>query len=390
MTIKLNLRQLLFNGRLLFIFICTVIAIGSLFLSGRIAEELRSKELQEVRLWSMAISQLGNENGAHDQTYMSLAVDIVSTNNTIPTIMTDENLKVLSYRNIPKPIAKDPDKLQQYITRMARSNNPIIINSFNGSKHYIFYKESTTLTLLKLFPYIQLCIIGIFILFSYITMRSSIRNQQNMVWIGMAKETAHQLGSPTSSLLGWLEYLKTQNTDPTAIEEINKDISRLLKVVDRFSKIGSTTKLEPRNVTEIINGCVSYFEKRVPKNATLTYISNESNPLQAMVNEVLFDWVIENLIKNAIDAVQGKGSITITTYDDVNNIYIDVTDTGKGMPKSSYEKIFTPGFTTKTRGWGLGLSLSRRIIKEYHKGKIYVAHSEIDKGTTMRIELKRL
>ncbi|MBE9487854.1 MAG: sensor histidine kinase [Bacteroidetes bacterium] len=388
---KFDLRRFLYNGKLLFILICSIITVVSLLLSGQIARELRTKEVHDVKLWSTAITQLANDSKRdYEYNFKTLAVNIVGTNSSIPTIMTDNDLNIISYRNIPKNIAKDSVKLRSYITKMAKSNDPIIVTTDKGYDHYIFYTESHTLTILKVFPFIQLLIIVVFIVFSYITFRSSIKNKQNKVWIGMAKETAHQLGSPTSSLLGWLEYLKSQDIDNHVIEEMNKDISRLMKVVERFSKIGSTTQLEPRNITEIINGTVNYFKVRVPKNTTLEYISNENNPLQAMVNEALFDWVIENMIKNAIDAVQGKGSIVVTTHDDKENIYIDVTDSGKGMSKSVQDKIFNPGYTTKTRGWGLGLSLSHRIINDYHKGNIYVAYSEPSKGTTMRIVLKRL
>ena len=349
------------------------------------------KEVNDIRLWAMAESQLRNDiNRDYEESFRLLATNVISNNNSIPTIMTDGSLNVMSYHNIPRRIAKDPKRLSKLIERMARNNDPIVVNSQRGTTTYIFYQDSPTLIMLNVFPYIQMSIIAIFIFFSYVTMRSSRNSQQDRVWVGMAKETAHQLGSPTSSLLGWLEYLKTQNIDPAVIEEMNKDINRLLKVIERFSKIGATTQLEPRNVMETISGTVSYFSARLPKYTTLEYVNNANNPLQALINDSLFDWVIENLIKNAIDAVQGKGKITITTYDDDKNIFIDVTDTGKGMAKSNFDKIFKPGFTTKTRGWGLGLSLSKRIIEEYHGGKIYVAHSEIDKGTTIRIELKRL
>lgn len=386
-----SLRNFIASGRAVFILICAFIITLSLFLANNISRELRMKEVNDIRLWAMAESQLRNDiNRDYEESFKMLATNVISNNNSIPTIMTDGSLNVISYHNIPRRAAKDPKKLNKLIERMARNNDPIVVNTQRGTTTYIFYQDSPTLIMLNVFPYIQLSIIVIFIFFSYVTMRSSRNSQQDRVWVGMAKETAHQLGSPTSSLLGWLEYLKTQDIDPTVIEEMNKDINRLLKVIDRFSKIGATTQLEPRNVMETISGTVSYFSARLPKYTTLEYINNANNPLQALINDALFDWVIENLIKNAIDAVQGKGKITITTYDDDKNIYIDVTDTGKGMAKSNFDKIFKPGFTTKTRGWGLGLSLSKRIIEEYHRGKIYVAHSEIDKGTTIRIELKRL
>ena len=273
---------------------------------------------------------------------------------------------------------------------MASSNDPIEVNIFNYNRIYIFYNESQLLKMLRYFPYVQLSVIAIFIMFAFITFRISKQDEQNRIWIGMAKETAHQLGTPTSSLLGWIEYLKSQNTEQFVIEEMSKDITRLLKVVDRFSKIGSASTMVPRNIYELVNNAVSYFKTRIPKNVTLRYNTSVSAPLQALVNEALFEWVIENLLKNALDALQGKGYIDVSVYDDNKWIYIDVKDTGKGIAKSNFSKIFNPGYTTKTRGWGLGLSLSKRIINEYHKGRIFVAESELDKGTIMRVMVKKL
>ena len=206
----------------------------------------------------------------------------------------------------------------------------------------------------------------------------------------LAKETAHQLGTPISSLLGWIEYLKTQHIDPSVVEEMNKDLTRLMKVADRFSKIGSETVLSPANVNEVVGSSVMYFRTRIPRNVTLSYNGLAIAPVQAMINGALFEWVVENLLKNSLDALQGQGEIDVRISDDLEWVYIDVKDTGKGIPKSNFKRIFEPGFTTKTRGWGLGLSLSRRIIEEYHKGRIYVVDSEPGRGTTIRIALKRL
>ena len=233
-------------------------------------------------------------------------------------------------------------------------------------------------------------VIIVFVLFGYIALRSTKQDEQNRVWIGLAKETAHQLGTPTSSLLGWLEYLRTQNIDPTAIAEMNKDIIRLTKVVDRFSKIGAATSLSEGVINEIVGNSVIYFRTRVPKNVTISYNGLAMAQQKAMINEALFEWVIENLLKNAMDALSGKGTIDVKLSNDDNWIYIDVKDTGKGIAKGNFKRIFEPGFTTKTRGWGLGLSLSKRIIEGYHSGKIFVLDSEINKGTTIRIALKKI
>jgi signal transduction histidine kinase len=233
-------------------------------------------------------------------------------------------------------------------------------------------------------------IIAIFILFTYIALRSTKQDEQNRVWIGLAKETAHQLGTPISSLLGWVEYLRAQEVDPTAIDEMNKDLTHLMKIVDRFSKIGSETHLSPMNVNEVVGESVMYFRKRIPCNVTLSYNGLAIAPVKANLNAALFEWVVENLMKNALDAMQGHGEIDVYVWSTDKSVIIDVKDTGKGIPKGNWKKIFSPGFTTKTRGWGLGLSLSRRIVEDYHHGKIAVAKSEVGVGTTFRITLKRV
>ena len=232
--------------------------------------------------------------------------------------------------------------------------------------------------------------IYIFILFTYIALQSTKQDEQNRVWIGLAKETAHQLGTPTSSLLGWIEYLRTQEVDPSVVDEMNKDLLHLMKIVDRFSKIGSETILSPMSVNEVVGETVMYFRNRVPRNVTLSYNGLAMAPVKANLNVALFEWVIENLLKNALDAMQGHGEIDVTLSSTDKQIVIEVRDTGKGIPKGSWNRIFEPAFTTKTRGWGLGLSLSRRIVEDYHHGKIAVAKSEVGRGTTFRITLKRL
>ena len=259
-----------------------------------------------------------------------------------------------------------------------------------GDYHIIFYGRSALLKSLYYFPYVQILVITAFIMLGFIAFRSSKHDEQNRVWIGLAKETAHQLGTPTSSLLGWIEYLRSQDVDQGAVEEMNKDLTHLMKIVDRFSKIGSETPLTPANINEVVGESVMYFRKRIPRNVTLDYNGLAIAPVQANINAALFEWVVENLMKNSLDALQGHGSIDVHISSDEKNVMIDVKDTGKGIPKSNWKRIFEPGFTTKTRGWGLGLSLSRRIVEDYHQGKIAVIESEIGKGTTIRITLKRI
>lgn len=253
----------------------------------------------------------------------------------------------------------------------------------------LFYGNSALLNWLILFPYLQLAVVALFVLFAFLTFRTSKQDEQNRVWIGMAKETAHQLGTPISSLMGWLEYLRSQGIDPAAIDEMNKDLTRLIKVADRFGKIGSATDLTKANLNEVVNDCVVYFKTRIPRKVSLRYNGLAMAPVGAQLNSALFEWVVENLLKNALDALQGVGEIEVTISEDDNWAYVDVRDTGKGIAKGQWRKIFEPGFTTKTRGWGLGLSLSKRIIEEYHGGRIAVVESELGQGTTIRIAVKR-
>ncbi len=282
---------------------------------------------------------------------------------------------------------------------MADSNKPIIVRyNFSNRYYTIWYGHSrfmayvteSPVSTLIYFPYVQLLIIVIFAIFTYIAFSSTKQNEQNRVWVGLAKETAHQLGTPTSSLLGWLEYLRSQPVDPVAVDEMGKDLSHLMKIVDRFSKIGSETMLTPTNINEVVGDTVMYFRKRIPRNVTLTYNGLATAPICASINSALFEWVIENLLKNALDALQGHGAIDVFIGENDTSVYVEVRDTGKGIPKSNWKRIFVPGFTTKTRGWGLGLSLSRRIVEDYHSGRIAVVRSEPGKGTTIRVTLKRL
>ncbi|MFR4848759.1 sensor histidine kinase, partial [Alistipes finegoldii] len=278
------------------------------------------------------------------------------------------------------------------IDKLTEENPPRTVRFWWSNDHYhiIFYGRSALLKSLYYFPYVQILVITAFIMLGFIAFRSSKHDEQNRVWIGLAKETAHQLGTPTSSLLGWIEYLRSQNVDQGAVEEMNKDLTHLMKIVDRFSKIGSETPLTPANINEIVGESVMYFRKRIPRNVTLDYNGLAIAPVQANINAALFEWVVENLMKNSLDALQGHGSINVHISSDDKNVMIDVKDTGKGIPKGNWKRIFEPGFTTKTRGWGLGLSLSRRIVEDYHQGKIAVIESEIGKGTTIRITLKRI
>lgn len=374
-----------FRKKVVLIAVGLAIVFASLLFTSSMARQLREKENYEIGLWALAIEKLGQFN-----TDDPLSNYIMDSRNNIPFIRTTDDFEVLGSNLIPDRILYHPDLLSRKLEQLADENPPLEITAWNGSKFYIFYGNSRLQKALMVFPIVQLIVIVIFIGFGFLTIRSSQEDEQNRVWIGLAKETAHQLGTPISSLLGWVEYLKTQNIDSSVIEEMNKDLTRLMKVADRFSKIGSETVLSPANVNEVVGNSVMYFRTRVPRNVTLDYNGFAIAPIKAMMNTALFEWVVENLLKNALDALQGQGSIDVRISDDPEWVYIDVRDTGKGIAKSNFKRIFEPGFTTKTRGWGLGLSLSKRIVEEYHKGRIFVVDSEIGKGTTIRISLKRL
>ncbi len=379
-----------FRSRVSILTVGLILAVVSLFYTNKLADVLRQKEQHDVELWVAAMERVSREAFGN---YLvdPLISHIVSTQNNIPFIITDENLNLVMSNRIDEEVLKDPERFRQKLDELTEENTPrtVRIRWTTGHSHIIFYGRSQLLTALYYFPYVQWLIIAIFLLFTYIALQSTKQDEQNRVWIGLAKETAHQLGTPISSLLGWVEYLRSMEVDPTAVDEMNKDLQHLMKIVDRFSKIGSETVLTANNVNEVVGETVLYFRKRVPRNVSLSYNGLAMAPVKANLNVALFEWVIENLMKNALDAMQGQGELDVRVWSEKDRVYIDVSDTGKGIAKGNWSRIFEPGFTTKTRGWGLGLSLSHRIVEDYHHGKIFVAKSEVGHGTTFRIMLKR-
>jgi signal transduction histidine kinase len=357
---------------------------ASLVTMGAMSARLQKREESYVRLWAYSLSRLGPASREE------LTSMLMGERNSTPFIMMSDRGTVERYHLVSERVINNDRRLERKILRLAKAGHYVPITLSDGSAHMLFYGRSNTLLFLTFFPLVQLVAFALVLWLWIITMRSATQNEQNRVWVGLAKETAHQLGTPTSSLLGWIEYLKTQPVDPEAVTEMGKDLSHLMKIVDRFSKIGSETPLEPAGINELVGETVMYFRKRIPRNVELTYNGLATAPVRALVNPALFEWVIENLLKNALDALQGHGTIDVRLARDERNIVIDVADTGRGIPRANREKIFEPGFSTKTRGWGLGLSLSRRVIEEYLKGHIFVAESEVGKGTVMRVELKAL
>lgn len=378
------------RGNTIILAVATILVGLSLLVTNIIAEQLRTKEQHDVELWAAAMERT-NLDTTGNYTNDPLIQAIINNRNNIPFIITDENLRVISHHLIPEEVVNDEEKLQSVLEKMAEENTPIVVRFWwtQHHNHIIFYGRSVTLRTLYIFPYIQMFLIVVFVVIILVAFRSVKQGEQNRIWVGLAKETAHQLGTPTSSLLGWIEFLREQPVDQMAVDEMQKDLAHLMKIVDRFSKIGSESPLTTASLNSVVGGAVMYFRKRVPRNVTIEYNGLAIDTVNANINEALFEWVIENLLKNALDALQGRGVIDVKISCDAKYAYVDISDTGKGIPKSKWKSIFEPGYTTKTRGWGLGLSLSRRVIEEYHKGRISVLESVIGRGTTFRIALKR-
>ena len=320
----------------------------------------------------------------------SFLSEVVENSVSVPVIITDSSMQqIIVSGNIEGKYPEDSLLLARTLEQMASENDPIEIMLAGNEKRYIFYKSSALQIQLRIYPYVQFGVIGLFLLISYFLFSTSRRSEQDRIWVGMSKETAHQLGTPLSSMIAWLELLKIKGMEDDALDEIKKDIDRLENITDRFSKIGSPPSLDPINIVDIVYNSTEYIKSRTSKKIEYDIRVPGDKPIIIPVNAHLFSWVIENLIKNAIDAMSGQGKITISLFEEKNNVLIDVSDTGKGIAKSQFKAIFNPGYTSKKRGWGLGLSLSKRIIRDYHKGKIFVKHSHPQRDTTFRIVLRK-
>lgn len=345
----------------------------------------KTEERAKMEFWATAQKTLANAN---ENTDIELPFQIISNNTSIPMIVTDSNEKIISHNNIAETITKDSIALKNYFNSIKNDNQPIKMELSNKNYQLVYYGNSPLLNKLKYYPVALLLIIILFGAVVYNFYKATKMATQNKLWAGMAKETAHQIGTPLSSLIGWLEILKLENIEESTVLEIEKDINRLQTITDRFSKIGSEPALENRNIIEDTKHTVDYLQSRVSKQVVFSF-SAPDHPIFVAINPALHSWTIENLVKNAIDAMKGKGHLDINIAELENVVKIKITDTGKGIPKNQFSKVFEPGFTTKKRGWGLGLSLTKRIVQEYHKGRIKVAHSEIGKGTTMQMSFKK-
>jgi nitrogen-specific signal transduction histidine kinase len=345
----------------------------------------KNEERAKMEFWASALTTVANANENSD---LDLPFEIISKNTTIPIFITDNKERIIDHNNIDEEITKDSIALKKYFNSIKNDNQPIKMERSKNKYQLVYYGDSPLLNKLKYYPVALLLIIILFGAVVYNFYRATKMATQNKLWAGMAKETAHQIGTPLSSLIGWLEILKLENVEESTIIEIEKDINRLQTITDRFSKIGSEPSLEKRDIIEETKSSFDYLQSRVSKQVAFTFLSPE-HPIYVAINPALHSWTIENLVKNAIDAMKGKGSLTIAISELENEVKIKITDTGKGIPKKQFGKVFEPGFTTKKRGWGLGLSLTKRIVQEYHKGKIRVIHSEIGKGTTMQISYRK-
>jgi two-component system, sporulation sensor kinase D len=345
----------------------------------------KNEERAKMEFWASALTTVANANENSD---LDLPFEIISKNTTIPIFITDNKERIIDHNNIDEEITKDSIALKKYFNSIKNDNQPIKMERSKNKYQLVYYGDSPLLNKLKYYPIALLLIIILFGAVVYNFYRATKMATQNKLWAGMAKETAHQIGTPLSSLIGWLEILKLENVEESTIIEIEKDINRLQTITDRFSKIGSEPSLEKRDIIEETKSSFDYLQSRVSKQVAFTFLSPE-HPIYVAINPALHSWTIENLVKNAIDAMKGKGSLTIAISELENEVKIKITDTGKGIPKKQFGKVFEPGFTTKKRGWGLGLSLTKRIVQEYHKGKIKVIHSEIGKGTTMQISYRK-
>lgn len=372
--------------RTILIVVAVIIAISSLLVSHSLVRDLEREERNKMEVFAEAYRTFNN---ADENTDLSLVLEVISSNNTIPVVILDKNDNITSYLNLEIPKQDTLRYLKQYVDAMRGNGNSIRLYHEDGNQDSyteVCYGESVLINRLTIFPYIQLGVVLIFVLIAIFALLSFKKTEQNRVWVGLSKETAHQLGTPISSLMAWIELLKDKYNDELILE-MEKDVNRLQMIAERFSKIGSMPAPVQEDMVMVLDRVVAYMEHRTPNS--VKFVKNfPTPPLNAAVNASLFEWVVENLCKNAVDAMDGQGVLTIDLFRDNDLVAIEITDTGKGISKSLHKSVFNPGFTTKKRGWGLGLSLAKRIVEEYHNGKIFVKRSEPGNGTTFRIELR--
>lgn len=381
----------IFSNTLLFkritIFVSFIIVLSILWNTYSFFQKFKQEERIKMEILAAAQKEIGSSTDLNAK--VDLPLKILENNSSIPMILVDAKDNVINTQNLDSVKSLNPEYLKKQLAIMKEQNEPILISYDGKNKQYIYYRDSDLLNKLTYYPLALILILVLFLAVIYLFYSSNKAAETNKLWTGMAKETAHQIGTPLSSLLGWISILKMEKVDETYIDEIEKDVHRLNTIANRFSKIGSIPELKKENVVTITKQSFDYLESRSSKQISFSF-SSTKNEIYTNLNTELFGWVIENLIKNAIDAMLGKGELSLHIENTSKKINITVTDTGKGIPKKLFKQIFKPGFTTKKRGWGLGLSLSKRIVEDYHNGKIFVKKSVIDKGTTFTIVLNKM
>ncbi len=369
--------------RIVVIIVAIFFAVVSLVISDRLVSQMAEEERHKMELWAAATQSVTSNDYEESLLFASR---IIESNTTIPMIQVNARGEIINYNNIDLP-RTDPSRYLYQKLKEFREGYPPIEIDYGLGKEYLYYSDSTTLKQLLLFPYVQVAVFLIILGVSVLAIVSLKRADQNFIWEGMSRETAHQLGTPISSLMAWRELLVAQAVDPMVVQEMGKDIQRLEMIADRFQKIGSSPKLESCDLGVLVMKAVAYLQPRISKGVSISVLDEPEEAVYVLASEQLIAWVFENLIKNAVDAMQSKGAISIRYGAGEEHAFIEIQDTGKGLPRAQWEKIFRPGYTTRQRGWGLGLSLARRIVQDYHKGRIYVRHSELGVGTTFRILL---
>lgn len=390
-----NIYELRRYGKAAFLIAAGAVVAMFLYFSSSLIADLEVQERQRMEIWAGATRELAASTLADTPgTDIDFLLSIIRQNTTIPVLLTDSEGNILDQRNFSLPVPDDPGDarnsayLEAKLRSMRDSGRRIEINIAPGVTQYLYYEDSTLLRRMSVFPYIQLLVMLAFIAVVYFAVLSTKKAEQNKVWVGLSKETAHQLGTPISSLMAWMELLPDMGVDPDTLAEMNKDVNRLSTIASRFSKIGSEPKMERACINTVVRNATDYMNTRISPRISLSF-RDDTAPTEVMACTPLLEWVIENLIKNAVDAMEGHGSIDVEMLDSAGSAVIEVSDTGKGIARKNFKNVFNPGFTTKSRGWGLGLTLAKRIVEQYHRGRIFVARSTVGAGTTFRIELPK-
>ena len=367
--------------------ILTAIVMGIAVSSFILINQLRIQEKKKVELITTALKSYSDDEVSVDPKFQELYLAVMQENTNIPLIVTDENLTPFFLANIPESIENDSMKLQALVKKMESTSKPFVVEQPSGKKQFVFYDNSDLLYYFTVYPYAIALFIGAYLIFSFWFLRTLKKTDEGFVWAGLAKETAHQIGTPLSSMIGWVEIMKLEDENGMGVKELEKDVERLKTISERFSKIGSIPSLNDLDINETVQQNFDYLKSRISTKVDFT-LRKTYEPVLIPHSRILMSWVIENLIKNAVDAMKGEGKLELSLYKKNKSVYIDVTDTGSGMTKQQIRNAFKPGFSTKKRGWGLGLSLTKIVVTEYHKGEVKIANSEVGKGTTFRIVLR--